>query len=110
MDEVILGGHVRKKMAGSGKPRYYVSLELSRDPETGRRRQLANQAAGALAGRIDDPEAVFERLRKERDDALAKLRAVQADLAALRNVNQRLIVDNSRLLAGNGDDELHTKP
>jgi hypothetical protein len=60
--------------------------------------QLAASAAGALAGRIDDPATAIAHLRSERDRALASLRSAQADLAALRNLNQRLMVENSRLL------------
>ncbi|MFE7840070.1 hypothetical protein ACFU53_29650 [Streptomyces sp. NPDC057474] len=40
----------------------------------------------------------MEDLRKQRNAALAASRRTEADLAALRNVNQRLKVDNSRLL------------
>jgi hypothetical protein len=50
------------------------------------------------AGRIDDPDATIAHLRSERDRALASLRSAEADLAALRNLNQRLMVENSRLL------------
>ncbi|GAA1334727.1 hypothetical protein GCM10009647_076560 [Streptomyces sanglieri] len=37
-------------------------------------------------------------MRKERDDALATARRGEADLLALRNVTQRLMVENTRLL------------
>ena len=60
--------------------------------------ELAQSAAGVLAGRLPDADATVEHLRKERDEALAALRSAEADLAALRNLNQRLMVENSRLL------------
>lgn len=63
-----------------------------------RAQELAASAAGALAGRIDDPEAAIAHLRSGLDRALASLRSAEADLAALRNLNQRLMVENSRLL------------
>src|SRR6266545_2068829 len=55
-------------------------------------------AARVLAGRLPDADAAVEHLRKERDEALTALRSAEADLAALRNLNQRLMVENSRLL------------
>ena len=63
-----------------------------------RAQQLAVSAAGMLAGRTGDPDTTIEHLRSERDRTLASLRSAQADLAALRNLNQRLMVENSRLL------------
>lgn len=39
-----------------------------------------------------------EELRKQRDAALAVSRHAEADHTALRNVTQRLMVENSRLL------------
>jgi hypothetical protein len=43
-------------------------------------------------------DSEIEELRKQRDAALAASQRTEADLAALRNVNQRLMVENSRLL------------
>jgi hypothetical protein len=63
-----------------------------------RTQELVASAAGTLVGRIDDPDAAIAHLRSERDKALASLRSAEADLAALRNLNQRLMVENSRLL------------
>jgi hypothetical protein len=40
----------------------------------------------------------MEELRQQRDAALAASKRAEADLTALRNVNQRLMVENSRLL------------
>jgi hypothetical protein len=60
--------------------------------------ELAASAAGTLAGRAGDPDATIAHLRDERDKALASLRTAEADLAALRTLNQRLMVENSRLL------------
>ena len=59
---------------------------------------LAQSAAGVLAGRVHDTDTAMEHLREERDEALGALRSAEADLAALRNLNQRLMVENSRLL------------
>jgi hypothetical protein len=60
--------------------------------------ELAQSAAGVLAGRLPESDAAVEHLRKEHDEALAALRSAEANLAALRNLNQRLMVENSRLL------------
>ena len=43
-------------------------------------------------------DAELNDLRKQRDAALASSQRAEADLVALRNVNQRLMVENSRLL------------
>lgn len=43
-------------------------------------------------------DAELEELRRQRDAALAASQRAEADLTALRNVNQRLIVENSRLI------------
>jgi hypothetical protein len=43
-------------------------------------------------------DAELGDLRKQRDAALASSQRAEADLVALRNVNQRLMVENSRLL------------
>jgi hypothetical protein len=41
----------------------------------------------------------MEELREQRDAALAVSRQAETALLALRNVNQRLMVENSRLIA-----------
>ena len=43
-------------------------------------------------------EAELDDLRRQRDAALASSQRAESDLVALRNVNQRLMVENSRLL------------
>jgi hypothetical protein len=43
-------------------------------------------------------DAELDDLRNQRDAALASSQLAEADLAALRNLNQRLMVENSRLL------------
>jgi hypothetical protein len=63
-----------------------------------RARDLGASAAGMLTWRTGDPDTTIAHLRSERDRALASLRSAEADLAALRNLNQRLMVENSRLL------------
>ncbi|MFB7085731.1 hypothetical protein [Streptomyces sp. NPDC056296] len=62
-------------------------------------RDLAADVLGGLAS-IPARDAEAEVLRKERDQALAAVRRAEADLLALRNVVQRLMVDNTRLLGG----------
>ncbi|WP_328718189.1 hypothetical protein OHT52_01145 [Streptomyces sp. NBC_00247] len=44
-------------------------------------------------------------MRRQRDTALAGSRRAEADLVSLRNVNQRLMVDNSRLLQATSQHE-----
>jgi hypothetical protein len=60
--------------------------------------QLAESAAGVVAGRMHYAAEETDRLRRERDEAIAARRSAEADIAALRNLNQRLMVENSRLL------------
>ncbi|MFF9490448.1 hypothetical protein [Streptomyces sp. NPDC014676] len=43
-------------------------------------------------------DAEIEELRKQRDAALAASQRTEADLTALRNINQRLMVENTELL------------
>jgi hypothetical protein len=43
-------------------------------------------------------DAELDDLRMQRDAALASRRRAEADLVSLRNINQRLMVENSRLL------------
>jgi len=81
------------------------NAQLRRDLETARAelrtlrvQELATSAAGVLAGRLPGADATVEHLRGERDEALAALRSAEADLAALRILNQRLMVENSHLL------------
>jgi hypothetical protein len=44
----------------------------------------------------------LDEMRKQRDAALASSRRAEADLVSLRNINQRLMVENSRLLQATG--------
>lgn len=44
----------------------------------------------------------MEELRKQRDAALAASRQAETAIQALRNVNQRLMIENSRLIATDG--------
>ncbi|GAA3781684.1 hypothetical protein GCM10022206_20820 [Streptomyces chiangmaiensis] len=63
-----------------------------------RAQELGAQTRDGLDARsLRDTE--MDELRKQRDAALAASRQAEADLQALRNVNQRLLVENSRLLA-----------
>ncbi|MFD3492661.1 hypothetical protein ACFWWB_19195 [Streptomyces sp. NPDC058690] len=73
-------------------------LETARaDPRAIRIRDLAAAAQGDLAC-LPHRDAEVEELRKERDQALAAVRRCEADLAAQRNITQRLMADNTRLL------------
>ncbi|MEV7776587.1 hypothetical protein [Kitasatospora sp. NPDC086791] len=60
-------------------------------------RDLAASALGDLAT-TPGRDAEVEALRGERDQALAALRRADTELLALRNVVQRLMVENTRLL------------
>ncbi|MFE5098171.1 hypothetical protein ACFRCI_50245 [Streptomyces sp. NPDC056638] len=60
-------------------------------------RDLAAAAQGDLA-RLPHRDAEVEELRKERDQDLAAVRRCEADLAAQRDIAQRLMADNTRLL------------
>jgi hypothetical protein len=66
-------------------------LRVLRVEELGAR---ARDGLGLPAAR----DAEMEELRQQRDAALAASKRAEADLTALRNVNQRLMVENSRLL------------
>lgn len=77
---------------------------LRRDLETARAelravrvRDLAASVSGDLASAPGHDDEV-EVLRGERDQALTALRRADTELAALRNVVQRLMVENTRLL------------
>ncbi|MBT1185402.1 hypothetical protein HET69_15660 [Streptomyces sp. CJ_13] len=60
-------------------------------------RDLAAGVLGDLAS-TPDRDAEVEALRGERDQALAAVRRADNELLALRNVVQRLMVENTRLL------------
>ncbi|MFE4960242.1 hypothetical protein ACFRCW_41395 [Streptomyces sp. NPDC056653] len=62
-----------------------------------RARDLAANARGDLASH-PKRDAEIEALRRERDEALAAVRRGEADLLAQRNVVQRLIAENTRLI------------
>ncbi|WP_369253750.1 tyrosine-type recombinase/integrase [Streptomyces sp. R35] len=81
---------------------------LRRDLETARSelrairtRDLAAAAHGDLAA-LPHRDAEVEALCNERDQALATVRRCEADLAAQRNITQRLMTDNTRLLESTG--------
>ncbi|MFC8567457.1 hypothetical protein ACFUIW_17030 [Streptomyces sp. NPDC057245] len=64
-----------------------------------RARDLAANARGDL---VLHPtrDTEIKVLRRERDEALAAVRRAEADLLAQRNVVQRLIAENTRLIEG----------
>jgi len=59
--------------------------------------QLAARTRDGLAA-LPARDTELDDLRKQRDAALAGALRAEADLIALRNLNQRLMVENSRLL------------
>lgn len=81
--------------------------------------ELRTVRANELGARLRDGlnvrslrDTEMEELREQRDAALAASRQAETAMQALRNVNQRLMVENSRLIAadipgpaqgGNGD-------
>jgi hypothetical protein len=85
------------------------NTQLRRDLETTRAelrhqrgQELASTATGMLAGRLA-PDAAVAELQRQLDQAHATLRTAEADLTALRNLNERLMIENSRLLDISGD-------
>jgi hypothetical protein len=52
----------------------------------------------------------MEELREQRDAALAAGRQAETAMQALRNVNQRLMVENSRLIAADAPEPTRTAP
>jgi hypothetical protein len=60
---------------------------------------LAAAATGVLSGRVPPNPAVAE-LQQQLDETRTALRTADADLIAVRNLNQRLLIENSRLIAG----------
>ncbi|MEU2769869.1 MULTISPECIES: hypothetical protein [Streptomyces] len=77
---------------------------LRRDLEAARAElravRVRDLAAGVLGDIASTPsrDAEVESLRGERDQALAAVRRTDTELLALRNVVQRLMVENTRLL------------
>ncbi|WNZ06172.1 hypothetical protein [Streptomyces sp. 11x1] len=77
---------------------------LRRDLEAARTElravRVRDLAAGLLGDLASTPnrDAEVEALRGERDQALASVRRADTELLALRNVVQRLMVENTRLL------------
>ena len=71
----------------------WAQLRVLRVQELGARAR-ARDGLGVPAAR----DAETAELRKQRDAARDASQRTEANLTALRNVNQRLIVENSRLL------------
>lgn len=72
--------------------------EVQNELRTLRAHNLGARLRGGLdAHSLRDKET--EELRKQRDAALAAARQAETAMQALRNVNQRLLVENSRLIA-----------
>lgn len=66
--------------------------------------QLAARARDGLSN-LPARDGDLDEMRKQRDTALTSNRRAEADLVSLRNVNQRLMVDNSRLLQATSQHE-----
>lgn len=66
--------------------------------------QLAARARDGLSN-LPARDGDLDEMRRQRDTALAGSRRAEADLVSLRNVNQRLMVDNSRLLQATSQHE-----
>ncbi|MFE1028977.1 hypothetical protein ACFW5I_31155 [Streptomyces sp. NPDC058818] len=72
--------------------------EVQNELRTLRAHELAARLRDGLDARsLRDTE--MEELRAQRDAALATARQAESAMQALRNVNQRLMVENSRLIA-----------
>lgn len=77
--------------------------EVQNERRTLRAHNLGARLRDGLDGRsMRDTE--MEELREQRDAALAAGRQVEAAMQALRNVNQRLMVENSRLIAADAPE------
>lgn len=59
---------------------------------------LAARSSAVVAPAIDDPVVLLEQAVAEREAALQEVRRLELEVVALRNMNQRLMMDNSRLL------------
>lgn len=70
---------------------------------------LASAATGMLSGRVPRDAAVTE-LQQQLDETRAALTAAEADLVAVRNLNQRLLVENSKLLDANATPTRNLAP
>ncbi len=60
----------------------------------------AESLAARATGRLP-PSGSDDEIRRQRDQAIAGTREAQAELVTLRNLNQRLMVENSKLLDEN---------
>jgi hypothetical protein len=61
---------------------------------------LGSRANLTIAGRPDDLETVNDRLREERDAALRDSQEAHTKLVSVHTVNQKLMIENTRLLGG----------
>ncbi|MFF2936254.1 hypothetical protein [Streptomyces mirabilis] len=86
------------------------------DSEQCRQRVLAVLAAMRKSRQaLSDAEITLrdteiQELREQRDAALAASRQAETAIQALRNVNQRLMVENSRLIAADAPEPTRTAP
>ncbi|MFE9845376.1 hypothetical protein [Streptomyces goshikiensis] len=73
-----------------------------------RAHELGTRLRDGLGARsLRDTE--MEELREQRDAALAASRQAETAMQALRNVNQRLMVENSRLIAADAAEPMNNQ-
>jgi hypothetical protein len=83
--------------------------EVQNELRTLRAHELGARLRDGLDARsLRDTE--MEELREQRDAALAAGRQAETAMQALRNVNQRLMVENSRLIAADAPEPTRTAP
>ncbi|MGW4912326.1 hypothetical protein [Streptomyces sp. NPDC004270] len=81
--------------------------EVQKELRTLRAHELGARLRDGLNARsLRDSE--MEELRKQRDAALAAGRQAETAMQALRNVNQRLMIENSRLIAADAPEPSRT--
>ncbi|MGP3636878.1 hypothetical protein ACTU45_26575 [Streptomyces sp. 24-1644] len=83
--------------------------EVQNELRTLRAHELGARLRDGLGARsLRDTE--MEELREQRDAALVAGRQAESAIQALRNVNQRLMVENSRLIAADAPEPTWTAP
>ncbi|WP_431033385.1 hypothetical protein ACQYWQ_08370 [Streptomyces sp. P6-2-1] len=81
--------------------------EVQNELRTLRAHELGARLRDGLDARsLRDTE--MEELREQRDAALAASRQAETAMQALRNVNQRLMIENSRLIAADAPEPTRT--
>ncbi|MEU0352754.1 hypothetical protein ABZ302_39000 [Streptomyces sp. NPDC006237] len=81
--------------------------EVQNELRTLRAHELGTRLRDGLNARAPR-DTEMEELRQQRDAALAVGRQAEAAMQALRNVNQRLMIENSRLIAAGAPESTRT--